>query len=295
MSNAIELSNISFAYNNTKPILADLNLTLEQGKVYSILGPNGAGKTTLINIMLGRLRPTSGRVSVLGHQPESDFCRQRVGAMMQLGGLPLQTKVKEFLALFASYHQAPIPLERLISLCQLAPFLEQTFDTLSGGQKQRLFMAIALAGNPDIVFLDEPSVGMDVESRQQLWQAVRTLKQQNKTVLLTTHYLHEAEALADELLVLKEGKCTKLNDIPELANTYRRSQIKFTSDLSAAALVNALPMVDLNVKGDQFTILTDEPNHILQQLLEKFSIRNLYVAPMSLEEAYLSLMNARSA
>lgn len=111
-------------------------------------------------------------------------------------------------------------MDDIISLCQLEGFLQQTFDTLSGGQKQRLFMAIAMVGDPDIIFLDEPSVGMDVESRQQLWQAILALKQQNKTVLLTTHYLHEAETLADELLVLREGKCTNLTDIPELANIY---------------------------------------------------------------------------
>ncbi|MEJ6472749.1 ABC transporter ATP-binding protein [Pseudoalteromonas piscicida] len=295
MSNAIELTNIRFSYNDNMPILERLNLTLEQGKVYAILGPNGAGKTTLINIMLGRLTPTSGHISVLGHNPDSAHCRERVGAMMQLAGLPLHTKVIEFLRLFSSYHQDPILLAQLISICQLETCLEQTFDTLSGGQKQRLFMAIALVGNPDIVFLDEPSAGMDVESRQQLWLSIKRLKQQNKTVLLTTHYLHEAEALADELLILKEGQCQKLNDIPEIANNFQRSKIRFSCAQPVAALVDALPLVDLTVQGSEFTILTDEPNQILQRLLNQFSICNLHVAPMNLEEAYLASMNIQKA
>ncbi|NUZ10931.1 ABC transporter ATP-binding protein [Pseudoalteromonas sp. McH1-7] len=295
MNSAIDLSNINFGYRDSNPLLAGLNLTLQQGQVHAILGQNGAGKTTLINIMLGRIKPTSGQVRVLGHPPDSLFCRQRVGAMMQLGGLPLHIKVREFIELFSSYHQHPTPLDDIISLCQLEGFLQQTFDTLSGGQKQRLFMAIAMVGDPDVIFLDEPSVGMDVESRQQLWQAIFALKQQNKTVLLTTHYLHEAETLADELLVLREGKCTNLTDIPELANIYPRAQIKFTCDLPEVTLLDALPMVNLSVEGNKFTILTNEPNPILQRLLTQFDVHNLQVAPMSLEEAYLSLMNNGNA
>ena len=294
MEQVINIQDINFAYGE-KEILQHLNLSMVSGKVYAILGPNGAGKTTLINILLGRLAPQSGHVSILNQPPGSDDCRARVGAMMQTSSLPLNIKVNEFLKLFSSYYPQPLPITKLITLCQLEGVSEQTFDTLSGGEKQRLFMALALVGNPDIVILDEPSVGMDVESRQQLWQAILTLKQQNKTVLLTTHYLHEAEHLADELYVLQAGNCQPLADIPEFNSHYKRSEIRFCCDASAAAIVSALPLVEISHQQGKYIIMTDSPSQVLLQLLSHFSVSELVVSPPCLEQSYLSYMNARSA
>lgn len=294
MEHVINMQDISFAYGD-KAILQHLNLSMDSGKVYAILGSNGAGKTTLINILLGRLTPQSGHVGIFNQPPGSDDCRARVGAMMQTGSLPLNIKVREFLQLFSSYHKHPLAITDLFTMCQLEGVAEQTFDTLSGGQKQRLFMALALIGDPEIVILDEPSVGMDVESRQQLWQAILALKQQNKTVLLTTHYLHEAEHLADELFILQAGNCQPLADIPELSNHYQRSEIRFCCNASAAALVAALPLVELNQQQGKYTIMTDNPNQVLLQLLSHFTVTELVVSPPCLEQSYLTYMNARSA
>ncbi|MBC5799735.1 MAG: ABC transporter ATP-binding protein [Candidatus Eremiobacteraeota bacterium] len=182
-----------------------LDLTLHAGETLALLGPNGAGKTTAIRLLLGLARPTGGSAEIFGRDPRERRTRERVGAMLQVSNVPATLTVAEHLALFASYYPRPFPLRDVIELACLQSLTKRRFEALSGGERQRLFFALAICGNPDVLFLDEPSAGLDVETRETLWTGVRELVARGKSVLLTTHYLHEADALAHRIVLLSAG------------------------------------------------------------------------------------------
>ncbi len=182
-----------------------LDLTLHAGETLALLGPNGAGKTTAIRMLLGLARPTSGSAEIFGRDPRERAARERVGAMLQVSNVPATLTVTEHLALFASYYPRPLPLHDVVELACLQSIAKRRFGALSGGERQRLFFALAICGNPDVLFLDEPSAGLDVETRETLWSGVRELVARGKSVLLTTHYLHEADALAHRIVLLSAG------------------------------------------------------------------------------------------
>ncbi|MBD5653586.1 MAG: ABC transporter ATP-binding protein [Candidatus Eremiobacteraeota bacterium] len=182
-----------------------LDLELHAGETLALLGPNGAGKTTAIRLLLGLGRPTSGSATIFGHDPRSAASRIRVGAMLQVANVPATLTVREHVTLFSSYYPRPLPLARTLSLAMLERLASRRFGDLSGGERQRLFFALAICGDPDVLFLDEPTVGLDVETRRQLWGSVRELVVRGKSILLTTHYLEEADALADRVVMLAHG------------------------------------------------------------------------------------------
>jgi len=182
-----------------------LDLTLDAGETLALLGPNGAGKTTAIRMLLGLARPTNGSAQIFGCDPRERRTRERVGAMLQVSNVPATLTVAEHLQLFASYYPRPLRLCDVIELACLQSLARRRFEALSGGERQRLFFALAICGNPDVLFLDEPSAGLDVETRETLWTGVRELVARGKSVLLTTHYLHEADALADRIVLLSAG------------------------------------------------------------------------------------------
>src|SRR5580700_1180364 len=185
--------------------LNNLNLEIRRGELLALLGPNGAGKTTLVRLLLGSARPDAGSVSVFGTDPYLGHAQSRVGAMLQVGRVPETLKVREHIDLFSSYYPKPLPVEETLAIAGLAEIKDRAYGELSGGQKQRVLFGIAICGNPDLLFLDEPTVGLDVEARRLMWTQIRTLISRGKTVLLTTHYLNEADALADRILVLQQG------------------------------------------------------------------------------------------
>lgn len=182
-----------------------LDLTLQAGETLALLGPNGAGKTTAIRMLLGLAQPTSGSATIFGHDPRERTARERVGAMLQVSSVPAMLTVAEHLELFASYYPRPLPLRDVIELACLQQIVKRRFNALSGGERQRLFFALAICGDADVLFLDEPSAGLDIETRETLWDGVRELVARGKSVLLTTHYLHEADALADRIVLLSRG------------------------------------------------------------------------------------------
>ncbi len=182
-----------------------LDLTLHAGETLALLGPNGAGKTTAIRMLLGLTRPTSGSATIFGADPRQRGTRERIGAMLQVAGVPPTLTVAEHLDLFAAYYRRPLPIADVMELACLKRIAHRRFDALSGGERRRFFFALAICGNPDVLFLDEPSAGLDVETRDALWDGVRELVARGKSVLLTTHYLHEADALADRIVVLAYG------------------------------------------------------------------------------------------
>jgi ABC-2 type transport system ATP-binding protein len=177
--------------------LRDFNLEVQAGELTAVLGPNGAGKTTAIRLLLGLARPTSGRVSVFGGDPMALATHLRVGTMLQVGRVPETLRVREHIDLFSSYYARPLPMAQTLATAGIENVRDRKFGDLSGGQKQRVLFALAICGDPDLLFLDEPTVGLDVEARHLLWDEIRHLLVRGKTVVLTTHYLEEADALAN--------------------------------------------------------------------------------------------------
>jgi ABC-2 type transport system ATP-binding protein len=188
------------------PALQNVSFTLARGQILSLLGANGAGKTTAIQLLLGLGRPDQGSALLFGLPPQSRAARLRTGVMLQSGGVPATLKVAEHIELFSRYYEKPLPLAETIAAAGLEGLERRPFGQLSGGQKQRLLFALAICGRPDLLFLDEPTVGLDPESRRAIWKQVRLLQAAGTAVLLTTHYLEEAAALSDHVLLLDKGR-----------------------------------------------------------------------------------------
>jgi ABC-2 type transport system ATP-binding protein len=270
--------------------LRDLNLEIHAGELLALLGPNGAGKTTLVRMLLGLARPDSGSVSVLGSDPHLGHVQTRVGAMLQVGRVPETLKVREHIDLFSSYYPAPLPIAETLKIAGLEDITERPYGELSGGQKQRVLFGIALCGNPDLLFLDEPTVGLDVEARRQMWAQIRTLIGRGKTVLLTTHYLNEADALADRILVLDKGTIVAEGTPAEIKARAMGKQIRCTSRLSLEE-VRQIPGV-LGVKADRnaFELQVNAAEPVVRELLQRDSwLGDLEVTNAGLEEAFLAL------
>ena len=214
---AIEVRGLTKQYG-TRPAVDDLSFVVDAGAVFALLGPNGAGKTTTVETLEGYRSPDAGTVRVLGLDPveEGPALKQRMGLMLQSGGIYNGARVDEIVQLFCSFYDRAADPDELISLVDLEDSRRVTFRRLSGGQQRRLALAVALAGTPDVVFLDEPTAGMDPRARQTTYQIVRDLRARGVTVLLTTHLLDEAEALADSVGILDKGRLVALGSPSEL-------------------------------------------------------------------------------
>lgn len=189
--------------------LRGLDLTIRPGELVALLGANGAGKTTAVRLLLGLAKPTSGRVDVFGGDPRDARSRTRIGAVLQVARVPETLKVREHIDLFRSYYPNPMSMPDIIAAANLEGVEDRKFGQLSGGQQKRVLFALAIAGNPDLLILDEPTVGLDVEARRALWKQIRAFVALGKSVLLTTHYLAEAEALANRVVVVNRGVVVK--------------------------------------------------------------------------------------
>ena len=277
---------------NFGPIVAlrNLNLDLRAGELLALLGPNGAGKTTLVRLLLGLARPDSGTVSVFGDDPHQGRVLPRLGAMLQVARVPETLRVREHIDLFSSYYPNPLPLKETFQVAGIADIKDRPFGELSGGQKQRVLFGIAICGDPDLLFLDEPTVGMDVEARRLMWSQIRTLIARGKTVLLTTHYLNEADALADRILVLDKGTIVAEGTPSEIKARVMGKQIRCTSRLSLDE-VRQIPGV-LSAKADRnaFELQVNLAEPVLRELLQRDSwLADLEVTNAGLEEAFLAL------
>ncbi len=185
--------------------LRGIDLAIKPGELLALLGPNGAGKTTAVRILLGLTEPTSGGACVFGHPPASHAAKLRRGAQLQVANIPDTLKVREHIELFSSYYEHPLPLSETLAAAGLKSIENRLLGNLSGGQKQRVLFALAICGNPGLLILDEPTVGLDVESRRGLWTRIREFVAGGGSVLLTTHYLDEADALAHRIAVINRG------------------------------------------------------------------------------------------
>jgi len=279
VSAAIEVRGLRKRYGSLEAVRG-VDFEIAQGEVFGLLGPNGAGKTTTVEILEGYRRRDAGDVTVLGHDPERpgpDF-RQRIGVVLQQSELWQNLTVREVHEVFAGYYRRPRQIAEVISLVGLDEKRDARVKTLSGGQKRRLDLGVALVGDPDLVFLDEPTTGFDPAARRAAWEMIRSLRGLGKTVLLTTHYLDEAEQLADRVAVMREGRIVRIGTPRELTTADREVEIRYRLD------------------GEEVLLRTTEPTRILHELtgtaLDRGEeIERLEVRRPTLEDVYLALVD----
>src|SRR5450759_853998 len=234
-----------------------ITLDIEPGEVVAMLGPNGAGKTTSISLMLGLRKPTSGTARLFGMDPTDRHARSRTGVMLQESGVPQVLKVSEMIDLFRSYYPSPMPTARVIELAGLEEKAQSQNKDLSGGQRQRLYFALAICGDPDLIFLDEPTVGLDVESRRSFIQSIKGFIASGKTIVLTTHYLEEADELAKRVVVVDHGQVIADASPVEIKAKVVGKKVTFTSVRPlGSAYLQGLPVTAIEIKGQQYVLVT---------------------------------------
>ena len=270
--------------------LDDVDLTIDGPGVLALLGPNGAGKTTFVNSALGLVQPTAGALTVFGARPGSRTARSRIGVMMQDAELADLLTAREQIALFASYYDAPRSVDDVIDLCDLSAFADKRYGKLSGGQKRRAQFALALVGAPQLLFLDEPTTGLDTEARRGLWEIVRRAADQGACVVLTTHYLEEADALADRVAVLQSGRIIADDSAANLREQVGGSVIRCATSLSEEQML-ALPAVRRSRRAGRYgEIVSANAVATLKALFSADAgLEDLAVRQPSLEEAFDAL------
>jgi len=256
-----------------------------------MLGPNGAGKTTSISLMLGLRQPTAGRARLFGLPPTDRRARSRCGVMLQESGTTSVLTVREIVDVFRTYYPAPLPAERALSMAGLTEQAGARVGTLSGGQRQRLYFALAICGDPDILFLDEPTVGMDVEARRAFTASIHTLSGTGKTIVFTTHYLREAEELARRIIVIDRGAVIADASPQELKARVPGKKITLVAGRPfAPGELDGLPARVLHVVGERASLLSNEPATVLRELFRRgVDMVDLEVTGADLEEAFLAL------
>jgi ABC-2 type transport system ATP-binding protein len=274
---AIEVSGLRKAYGNLEAVRG-VDFTIEEGEVFGLLGPNGAGKTTTVEILEGYRKRDAGEVRVLGSDPDRpgpDF-RERIGVVLQQSEMWPNLTVRETHAIFAGYYRAPRDVDEVIAVVGLQQKADARVKSLSGGQKRRLDLGIALVGDPDLVFLDEPTTGFDPQARRAAWEMIRSLRSLGKTVLLTTHYLDEAEQLADRVAVLRDGEIVREGTPSDLTGGAVETEIRYRRD------------------GQEVVERTIDPTRRLHELTAEALARGeelegLEVRRPTLEDIYLEL------
>jgi ABC-2 type transport system ATP-binding protein len=278
MSTAIAVRNLEKSYGGVQA-LRGITFEVAAGEVFGLLGPNGAGKTTTVEILEGYRRRDAGEASVLGFDPGDSprALRERIGVVLQQSDSPPLLTVRELHRMFAGYYAKPRDVDEVIALVGLSEKRDAKVKTLSGGQKRRLDLGTALVGDPDLVFLDEPTTGFDPAARRSAWDMIRSLRSLGKTILLTTHYLDEAQQLADRVAVIRAGEIVALGTPAELIGITGKTEIRH------------------RLNGELVVVETEEPTRVLHELTaralaEGRELEQLEVRRPSLEDVYLELV-----
>ena len=295
------LTHITKRYANGVLALDDLSLSLRRGEIVALLGPNGAGKSTAVKLMMGLSSPTSGNVGIFGADPRQTSTRLRTGVMLQVGKAPEMLRVREQVNIVRGYYTNPMPYADIIRAAGLEGIEARMFGQLSGGQKQRVLFALALAGDPDLIFLDEPTVGLDIEARRGMWAQIRSLASRGKTVLLTTHYLEEADALAHRIVVISKGRVVCEGTPAEVkslgsavsGNSTSRSLkiIRCATSLATVTILAISGVTSAETLGNLTVITSTQPESTLRELLAlDQNLGSLEVQSPALEDAFLALI-----
>jgi len=292
------LTGVTKRYSNGVLALDNLSLSLHRGQIVALLGPNGAGKSTAVRLLMGLSSPTAGDVRIFGADPRNTSARLRTGVMLQVGRAPEMLRVREHIAIFRGYYPHPMPYADLIKAAGLEGLEDRMFGQLSGGQKQRVFFALALAGDPDLIFLDEPTVGLDIEARRLMWAQIRSLAARGKTVLLTTHYLEEADALAHRIIVINQGKVVCEGTPAEVKSLGASGHpagsavkiIRCVTTLTAEHLLKIPSVSTVETAGELTVITSAQPESTLREMLAlDQNLHSLEVQSPALEDAFLAL------
>ncbi len=289
MSEVVSLSHVAKSFKNQKAV-DDVSFTINKGEIVAILGPNGAGKTTTILMMLGLMEPDGGTVLLFNRDPREKAVREKIGAMLQEVSVMDGLKCGEILQLVRTYYPNPHSLQELTALTGLKEDdLKKRAEKLSGGQKRRLNFALALAGDPEMLFFDEPTVGMDISARKTFWETIRQLKERGKTIIFTTHYLQEADDVAERIIMFHNGRVVADGTPHEMKHKLAKQTVSFTADY-------AMPLDEFwklpNVKdvyrlGERIYILSDDSDKLLAELFQTLTnIKNIQIEQGKLEEAF---------
>lgn len=277
--------------------LAGVSFELAAGETVALLGPNGAGKSTAVGVMLGLRKADGGRAAILGLSPRDAVSAGRVGAMLQSAGLPPGVTVTEVVELVRHLYPAPVALEALLSLAGLGELRGRKVDGLSGGQAQRVRFALAVAGDPELVFLDEPTVGMDVETRRAFWAGMGALSDRGCTVVFATHYLEEADAVADRVVVLDKGRVVADGTAGSIKAGVSARVLRFElAGADPGALLGLPGVLDVSLDGRRVQMRCADSDATVREVLRRYAdLCNLEVTAAGLEEAFIALTsNPRS-
>ena len=287
MTTALEVKNINKKYKN-KVVLNDINFSIQSGEIVALIGKNGAGKSTLINIITKLIQQDSGQSKIF---EKEKFDRNLIGVMMQENISLDRITVKEIIKLTRTYYRNPMSYQAILALSELQNYTNHPMDKLSGGQKRKLQFALTLAGNPDLIFLDEPTVGMDAESRTKFWERIDELKKQGKTFLITSHYLEELEKVANRFIFLHNQKIIFDGSLAEMGKQLKKVQVTFNSEL-IKDIFNKLPAVlRVSELNHHYTLITSDVNSLITQLVPYLSaIDNLEIRQQNLDTLMDSLI-----
>ncbi len=289
MNSLVEMAGVSKRFGSVQA-LAGLDLEVRRGELLAVLGPNGAGKTTSISLMLGLQRADAGSVRLFGLPPERIEARREIGVMMQEAALAQELRVREQIDLVASYYPDPLSPEAVMEKTNTQSLAKRPYGKLSPGQKRQVQFGIALCGRPRLLFLDEPTVGLDLQSREMVWATLRELVREGASIVLTTHYLEEAEALADRVVVLAKGRKIASGTVDEMRSLVVRKRVRCRTTLTPA-VVSSWPDVQTStVDAQGLQITTTNAENVVRRLLEADDdLQDLEVQRAGLAEAFTEL------
>ncbi|TDU88267.1 ABC-2 type transport system ATP-binding protein [Kribbella voronezhensis] len=289
---AVTLSGVTKRYGEVQAV-AGVDLTIRSGEVVAMLGPNGAGKSTTIEMLLGLVRPDQGSVQVYGSSPAEAIATGKVGAMLQSGGIIEDAKVGELMNLVAGLHKEPMPVAEALDRAGIADLVGRKIKGLSGGQKQRVRFAMAIIPQPDLIVLDEPTTGMDVESRRDFWASMHAETARGRTVLFATHYLEEADAYADRVVLMRNGKVVADGTAAQIKAGVSGRTIRATVPGADLAALAALPGVrNVETRGDVVLLQCANSDDTLRHLLTNTPAHDIEVTSADLEDAVLAISDA---